>query len=163
MDEQVVDSNTIVAGYRLRRIPFHGDGNPMYQFNKEFETNEMENIMKWNPNAPAITAILTNIHDYFESEMNENGLEKLAMMMIGTLFMIQHNDVHHDWIYGTLYDIREFESGNYDDLVLPEDMSAMKKDIAMIKAYAQAHPELWDDSFSDEELARAGIARPNKL
>ena len=77
--------------------------------------------------------------------MNENGMNKFVAMLLGMLFMIQHDDVESDQAYGTNLDIQDFETGEYDDLFTPEDLALIRKDIEIIKAYLSQHPELLTD------------------
>ena len=77
-----------------------------------------------------------------EEIMNQNGMEKLIAMVHGMLFMIEHNDVEPDQAYGTMYDIRDFETGEYDDLFSEEDLRQLKADIQIVKDYVAKHPEL---------------------
>ena len=77
-----------------------------------------------------------------ERYMNQNGMRKLIAMVHGMLFMIEHNDVEKDQAYGTMYDIRDFETGEYDDLFSEEDLRQLKADIQIVKDYVAKHPEL---------------------
>ena len=77
-----------------------------------------------------------------EHHMNQNGMRKLIAMVLGMLFMMEHNDVEPDQAYGTMYDIRDFETGEYDDLFSEEDLRQLKADIQIVKDYVAKHPEL---------------------
>ena len=66
-------------------------------------------------------------------------------MLAGMLFMIENNDVEADQAYGTNYDIKDFESGEYDDLFRPEDLKLIKEDIRIIKEYLSKNQHLLDD------------------
>lgn len=79
---------------------------------------------------------------HYEEEMNANGMEKLVCMIAGLLFQIKHGEVDPDQAYGTNWDIRDFETGNYDDLMSEEDLIEIKKDIKIIKDYLEEHQEL---------------------
>ena len=45
----------------------------------------------------------------------------------------------------TAWDIRDFETGNYDDLFTKEDLSEIKADVAKAKEYLLQHKELLED------------------
>ena len=88
-----------------------------------------------------------NGHYYykFDHSMNENGMDKFVAMLCGMLFMIEHNDVEPDQAYGTNYDIKDFESGEYDELFTPKDLKLIKEDIKIIKDYLSKHPKLLEE------------------
>ena len=77
--------------------------------------------------------------------MDENGMDKFVAMLIGMLFMIEHDDVEADQAFGTNWDINDFETGEYDDLFTDEDLKLIKADIKIIKNYLEKHPELLID------------------
>ena len=47
-------------------------------------------------------------------------------MVMGLLFEIEHGDVDPDLAYTAAWDIRDFETGNYDDLFTLEDLAGIK-------------------------------------
>ena len=77
--------------------------------------------------------------------MDENGMDKFVAMLSGMLFMIEHNDVESDQAFGTMWDINDFESGQYDDLFTAKDLTIIKADIKKIKDYLSEHQELLED------------------
>ena len=77
--------------------------------------------------------------------MDENGMDKFVAMLVGMLFMIEHEDVESDQAFGTNWDINDFETGEYDDLFTDEDLDLIKADIKIIKEYLAAHPKLLKD------------------
>lgn len=80
--------------------------------------------------------------DYY---MNEHGMDKFVAMLAGMLFMIEHNDVEPDQAYGTNYDIKDFESGEYDELFTPKDLKLIHEDINIIKEYLSKNPQLLEE------------------
>ena len=80
-----------------------------------------------------------------EEDMDENGMEKFVAMISGMLFQIEHNDVEPDLAYGTNWDIKDFETGNYDDLFTEKDLQLLKADIQIIKDYLCKHSELLNE------------------
>ena len=149
---------------KLRHIPFNTSKNePIYTFLKEVSMEEMEEYKELLHHASAITCILTCIFNSGDDIiMDENGLEKMLMMIFGAIFMIQNDDVDSKWLYETLYDIHCFETGDYESLVIQEDLALMREDMELIKSYANADSKLWDERFSDEDLFRVGIVRPKQ-
>lgn len=91
---------------------------------------------------------------HFEEEMNENGMEKLCLMIAGMLFMMEHNEVKPDQAYGTKWDVLDFETGDYDDLFTPEDLKLIKADIKVINAYLATRPELIEGVEKERQLAQ---------
>ena len=87
-------------------------------------------------------SVCSTFYYMLEDDMNQNGMRKLIAMVLGMLFMIEHNDVEPDQAYGTMYDIRDFETGEYDDLFNEEDLRQLKADIQIVKDYVAKHPEL---------------------
>lgn len=81
-------------------------------------------------------------HHGFDSAMDDNGMDKFVAMIAGMLFMIAHNEVDPQQAYATAWDIRDFETGNYDDLFRPDDLKLLKSDIKKVKDYLDQHPEL---------------------
>ena len=129
---------------KLQRVPYDEDID--YGQIKEY------NFMKFNGfferGASVLQSVNGTYYYHLEDEMNQNGMEKLLNMVHGLLFMIEHGDVEKDQAYGTLYDIRDFETGEYDDLFTPEDLRLLKADIAAVKEYMHKHPELLDEPWA---------------
>lgn len=88
-----------------------------------------------------------NGHYYhgIDALMDENGMDKFVAMLVGMLFMIEHNDVESEQAFGTNWDINDFESGEYDNLFTFEDLTLIKADIKKIKDYLSAHAELLEN------------------
>lgn len=90
----------------------------------------------------ATQSVYSTYYYMYEHHMNQNGMRKLIAMVLGMLFMIEHNDVEPDQAYSTMLDIRDFETGEYDDLFDEEDLRLLKADIQIVKDYVAKHPEL---------------------
>lgn len=82
--------------------------------------------------------------------MEENGMDKLASVVHGMLFMMEHNEVDPEQACFSLSSIRDFETGEYDDLLTPGDLLALKADIRTVKEYVEKHPELLDCDGAEE-------------
>lgn len=79
----------------------------------------------------------------------ENGMDKFVAVIAGMLFLMQNNVVHANLAYAAVWDIYDFETGDYDDLFSPEDLALIKKDIAQIKTYANGKLGLSVDEYGD--------------
>ena len=133
----------MVDEYKLKRIPMFDYPNCDYETVKEMYFRSFNQYL-----AEGCTVLqCVNGHYYHGIDylMNENGMNKFVAMLLGMLFMIQHDDVEQDQAYGTNLDIQDFETGEYDDLFTPEDLALIRKDIEIIKAYLSQHPELLAD------------------
>ena len=78
-------------------------------------------------------------------QMLKKFINTSVAMLAGMLFMIENNDVEADQAYGTNYDIKDFESGEYDDFFTSEDLKLIKEDIRNIKEYLSKNQHLLDD------------------
>ena len=132
---------------KLQRIPYENEyGDIDYAEIKRSNFRLFRQFLK--EGCTVLQAVNGTYYYRFEGEMNQNGMRKLLNMVHGLLFMIEHGDVEKDQAYGTLYDIRDFETGEYDDLFTPEDLRLLKADIAAVKEYMHKHPELLDEPWA---------------
>ena len=81
--------------------------------------------------------------------MDKNGMEKFIGMIAGMLFEMEQGEVDPELAFGTAWDIRDFETGNYDDLFVPSDLAALKADIEKVKTYYVDHPVDLPDPTTD--------------
>lgn len=126
---------------KLQRVPFENEeGDIDYPEIKRSNFRFFNNFLKRG--CSVLQSVNGTYYYKFEDQMNQNGMRKLINMVHGMLFMIEHEDVEPDQAYGTLYDIRDFETGEYDDLFTKEDLRLLKEDIAIVKNYVWDHPEL---------------------
>lgn len=124
----------------LQRIPLSGYPEDDYTETKKFYCSYFNRFL--NDGCTILQCVNGTYYYHFEDEMNENGMDKLVLMITGMLFMIEHNDVEKDQAYGTKWDILDFETGNYDDLFTPEDLKLIKIDIKVINDYFATHLDL---------------------
>lgn len=94
-------------------------------------------------------SVLTEFNE-IDNIMDDNGMDKFIAMIAGMLFMIENDEVHTDVAYGVNWDIKDFETGNYDDLFTSEDLTLIKNDIKLIKDYIKRHTELLLDENEDK-------------
>ena len=126
---------------KLQRVPVEDEyGDITYENLKEFNFRHFNGFL-W-AGCTILQCVNGTYYYMLEDEMNKNGMEKLIAMVHGMLFMMEHNDVEPNQAYGTMYDIRDFETGEYDDLFSEEDLRQLKADIQIVKDYVAKHPEL---------------------
>ena len=132
----------------LQRIHWNDDAEEveeMYNYSelKDGVTSKFKQFL--NEGCTIHQCVNGTFYYHYDDIMEDNGMEKLACMVLGLLFEIEHNDVDTDQAYGTAWDIRDFETGNYDDLFTKEDLSEIKADVAKAKEYLLQHKELLED------------------
>ena len=126
---------------KLQRVPIENeDGYVTYEDIKRVTFRDFNSFFRRG--GTVLQSVNSTYYYKMEHEMNQNGMEKLIAMVHGMLFMMEHNDVEPDQAYGTMYDIRDFETGEYDDLFDEEDLRLLKADIKLVKDYVAKHPEL---------------------
>ena len=110
----------------LQKIPLD-----MYDECDYTETKEMY-FDKFNElsqsDCDVITSVCTAYYQCYDMVMDENGMDKFVAMLSGMLYMIEHECVDPDVAYGTSYDIKDFETGDYDYLFTPVDLELIKSD-----------------------------------
>ena len=128
---------------KLQKIKPYDYPNCRYADIKEFHMQSFEQFLE----AKCTIRQCVNGHYYhgYDTSMDENGMDKFIAMLAGMLFMISHDDVEVDQAYGTNWDIKDFETGEYDDLFEAEDLVHIRNDIQIIKSYLALHPELLKD------------------
>lgn len=130
----------------LQRIPLMEDDDPDYGDKTNYELTRDGVMMGFGeflsygmkPNSCVV-------NEFWHGEdafMDENGMEKLTCMIAGALFEIEHGQVEPDLAHGVLWDIRDFETGNYDDLFTAKELEQIREDIRKIKESLEQHPEL---------------------
>lgn len=129
----------------LQKIPLDVYDECDYSSTKEMNFSEYDRFLNGIVKCDAIQAVKSTYHHSFSSFMDENGMEKFVAMLSGMLYMIEHECVDPDVAYGTNYDIKDFETGEYDYLFTPVDLELIKSDIKTVKDYLSKHPELLKD------------------
>lgn len=127
----------------LQRIPLFEYQGDEYLETKEYDFKQFESFLK--EGGTVWQSVNSAFYYCFESDMDENGMEKFVAMICGMLFQIEHNNVEPKLAHGTNLDIRDFETGNYDDLFTETDLKLLKADIETVKHYLSKHPELLKD------------------
>lgn len=130
----------MIDEFKLKRIPMFDYPNCDYETVKEVYYRTLNQYLK---EGCTVRQCVNGLYcHHIDHRMNENGMNKLVAMLIGMLFMLEHNDVEQDQAYGVNLDIQDFETGEYDDLFTEKDLSLIREDITIIKNYLSKHPEL---------------------
>ncbi len=129
--------------FKLRKIKMFDYPNCNYESTKEMHMDSFNQFL--TEGCSVIKAVNGHYYHGFDTFMDENGMEKFVAMLAGMLFMIEHDDVEKDQAYGTNLDIKDFETGEYDDLFEADDLVHIRNDIQIIKSYLTLHPELLKD------------------
>ncbi|MBQ2942605.1 MAG: hypothetical protein IJD97_10265 [Clostridia bacterium] len=104
--------------------------------------------------------VKTAYHEDWEDDMNEHGMTKFALVLSGLLYMIEKNEVHRKHAFEVLWDILDFETGEYDDLFTPEDLKLIKADVKKVmdfinKKYLKENPDLMENTIRRRREAQA--------
>lgn len=130
----------------LQRIPLMEDDDPdygdktNYELTREAVRQGFDECLR-DGDSPCVCVCSEFWHGE-DSFMDENGMEKLTCMIAGALFQIEHGQVDPDLAHGVLWDIRDFETGNYDDLFTAKELEQIREDIRKVKESLEQHPEL---------------------
>lgn len=123
----------MIDEFKLKRIPMFDYPNCDYTTIKTMYYRTFNQYLKEGCTVrQCVNGLYYHHIDYI---MDENGMNKFVAMLIGMLFMIEHDEVESDQAYGTNLDIQDFETGEYDDLFTKEDLSLIRADIETIKPY----------------------------
>ena len=101
---------------------------------------------------PVVDAVDSVYYYHFLDHMDENGLTKFALMLAGSILEITSDFLEKEQAWGVWCDIKDFETGEFDDLVTKEDLDKMKEDIKTIKDYIKVRPYLLDVGKSESEI-----------
>ena len=115
-------------------------------YDQEFtytETKEcfLDDLNRKKQEVSVIGCVNWLMEDYSQS-MDANGMEKFVIVLASMLFMIENESVDSDTAYGAKWDILDFETGQYDHLFKPEDLTLIRKDIKTINCYLNANHKL---------------------
>lgn len=129
--------------YKLKKIKLCCYPESDYKTVKDMHFRSFNQFLK--EGCAVLECVNGHYYHKFDYCMNKNGMDKMVAMIAGMLFMIEHNDVESDQAWGTNCDIKDFETGEYDNLFTKEDLKLIKLDIEIIKEYLSKHPELLKD------------------
>ncbi len=86
---------------------------------------------------------------YFPEDFDEEGMDKLVLLISGMLWAIEHGGIADDdpenLAYNVWFALEDFSTGDYDDLFTPEDLVLLKQDVKTLYDYFDKHPSLKGD------------------
>ena len=141
----------------LNRIKAWSDDGDTYETGKKFYQTAYNNIdseVKYvgsktphhrSPDERVKGAIML----HFSEDFDEEGMDKFIMLVSGMLWAIEHDGIADDdpesLAYNTWLALKDFSTGNYDDLFTPEDLILVKQDVKTLYDYFDKHPLLKGD------------------
>ena len=131
----------------LKHIGACYDDGENYETGKVFYTDEYDRVLRENAQeeAPDKT-VRGTLMTFYAEEFDEETMEKLIMLISGMLWAIEHGGIADDdpesLAYNVWLAIKDFSTGDYDDLFTPEDLVLVKQDIRTLLDYFDAHPSL---------------------
>lgn len=120
-----------------------------YEAQKAYFTNDYNRICRENdPETPDKT-VKGTLMTFYPEDFDEEGMDKFIMLVSGMLWAIEHGGIFDedpvDLAYNTWLALKDFSTGNYDDLFTPEDLVLVKQDIKTLYDYFDEHPLLKGD------------------
>ncbi|MBQ7523389.1 MAG: hypothetical protein IJT07_02585 [Oscillospiraceae bacterium] len=95
-------------------------------------------------------AVIATIGVYFMEDFDEEGMDKLVMLISGMLWSIEHHALPDNdptsLAYNAWYALLDFATGKYDELFTKEDLPKIKKDVQFLMDYFDQHPALKGDN-----------------
>lgn len=121
-----------------------------YKQQKEMYFSDYDRICRQNgePEPPDKT-VRGTLMTFYPEDFDEETMDKFIMLVSGMLWAIKHGGVADDDPESLAYNVwdalKDFSTGNYDDLFTPEDLVLIKKDVATLYDYFDKHPALKGD------------------
>ena len=139
---------------KLQRFPLkEGKSYKEVMEYSEYSFEDYEEIMlSLKKSFTTLNVLYAAYHEDWEDEMNEHGMTKFALVLSGLLYMIKKNEVHRKHAFEVLWDILDFETGEYDDLFTPEDLELIKTDVKKVmdfikEKYLEENPDLLENAI----------------
>ena len=131
----------------LKHIGAWCDDGDNYEKVKAFYTDNYNRVYRVNNQAEAPDkTVKKTIMTFHAEDFDEETMDKLIMLISGMLWAIEHggiaDDDPKDLAYNVWLAIKDFSTGDYDDLFTPEDLALVKQDIRTLLDYFDAHPSL---------------------
>ena len=81
---------------------------------------------------------------YFPEDVDDEGMDKFIVLAAGMQWAIDNGGISDDdpadIAYNTWDVLKDFLTGNYDDLFTPEDLMLIQKDVATLYDCFDKHP-----------------------
>ena len=117
-----------------------------YEESKNYYKREYDRICRESGPRPADKAVVGTLMTFYAEEFDEETMEKFIMLVSGMLWAIEHGGIADDdpvdLAYNTWLVLKDFSTGDYDDLFTPEDLVLVKRDVKTLYDYFDAHPSL---------------------
>lgn len=95
-------------------------------------------------------AVRAAVEIYYPEDFDEEGMDKLVMLISGMLWSIEHHALPDNdptsLAYNAWYALLDFATGKYDELFTKEDLPKIKKDVQFLMDYFDQHPALKGDN-----------------
>ena len=121
-----------------------------YEAQKAFYVISYDRVCYENeePETPDKT-VRGTLMTFYPEDFDEEGMDKFIMLVSGMLWAIEHggiaDDDPEDLAYNVWLALKDFSTGNYDDLFTPEDLILVKQDVKTLYDYFDKHPLLKGD------------------
>ena len=125
----------------FQHIPFSKDSSA-YNWLKEDFRKQTDRIISNEKGRTPIIGVNGALATFYDDMIEENGMDRLAIIVIAFIYEMEHNDVDSDLAYAVNWHIEDFENGDYESLFEKEDLRLLKEDIKRIKEYLKEHPEV---------------------
>ena len=122
----------------FRKIPFE----PSYDWLKEDFRKHTEEIISNEKGRTPVIGVNGSLAMFYDDMIEENGMDRLAVIVIAFIYELEHNDIDPDLAYAVNWHIEDFEKGDYESLFEKEDLKLLKEDISRVKKYLKEHPEM---------------------
>ncbi len=112
-------------------------------YNKEYDS--VSEVIHKKADRVVVGTLMT----FFSDDFDRGTMEKFIMLVSGMLWAMDHggidDDDPEDLAYNVWDVLKDFSTGDYDDLFTPEDLVLVKRDIKRIYDYFDEHPSLKGD------------------
>lgn len=127
--------------YKLKKIKMFDYPNCDYLESKEMDFRSYNQFL--SDGCTIKQCVKGHYYHGIDIYIDENGMDKFAAMISGMLFMIEHNYIDEEQAVNTYLDIKDFETGEYDELFTTEDLKLILADIKIIKDFCNKHFDMF--------------------
>lgn len=120
---------------KLNKIPLEDYDKPGCQYagTKEADIKTFEQY--YQSGCLPFSSIAGTFHNNMNTSIEENGMEKFVADICAVLFSLKHCEKENKYFDEVKADIKDFETGEYDDLFTKEDLRLINEDIDYIKKF----------------------------
>ena len=121
----------------FERIPLSYD----YSFLKKLFFRHCNEMMIPEPPCTPIQAVCGAFHYHYDVMIEDNGMDRVAVMVLGFLFEMEHDNIDPDLAFAVNWHIEDFEKGDYESLFNKDDLKQLQADILKVKEYLKEYFE----------------------